>query len=99
MIQIDMEMPKSCYDCPLAMLRYTTLFRNGKQATNQYACVITGKVITSTKRNRFCPLMDAVPVVRCKDCKHNAKSGGTCDHICIDADDNWFCADGERMMG
>ena len=45
------------------------------------------------------PTVDAVPVVRCKDCKHNSKNGGTgtCDHICIDANNRWFCADGERV--
>lgn len=43
------------------------------------------------------PTVDAVPVVRCKDCKHNSKNGGTCDHVCIDANDEWFCADGEKV--
>jgi len=53
-----MNMPKSCYDCPLAMQDYTTLFGNNfKQTRNSYACVLTHKVITSTKRNRFCPLI------------------------------------------
>jgi len=57
MIQIDMEMPKTCYDCPLAMQNYATLFGNGtKQIRNRCACVLTHKAITSTKRNRFCPL-------------------------------------------
>ena len=57
MIQINMEMPKTCYDCPFAMQSYVTLFGNGtKQIRNSYACVLTHKTITSTKRNRFCPL-------------------------------------------
>jgi len=41
--------------------------------------------------------IDAVPIVRCKDCKHNSKNGGTCEHICISADDEWYCADGEKV--
>ena len=43
------------------------------------------------------PTVDAVPVVRCKDCKHNSKNGGTCDHVCIEANDDWYCADGEKV--
>ena len=45
---------------------------------------------------KMLPTVDAVPVVRCRDCKHNSKNGGTCDHVCIDANDEWFCADGEK---
>ena len=56
MIQIDIEMPKTCYDCPLAMMRYFTLFRRGKQISNEFSCVLTHKKITSTKRNISCPL-------------------------------------------
>ena len=49
------------------------------------------------------PTVDAVPVVRCKDCKHhedeeigmvycpNALGGWV--------GENWFCADGERKEG
>ena len=52
-----MEMPKNCYDCPLAMRRYETLFVKGKRMQRDFACVFTHRAITSTKRNRFCPLM------------------------------------------
>lgn len=40
------------------------------------------------------PTVDAVPVVRCKDCKHYMTIHCTCDGCCISPD--WFCADGER---
>ena len=44
------------------------------------------------------PTIDAVPVVRCKDCKHGEPGacgyGVDCDGVWHDAD--WFCADGER---
>ena len=40
------------------------------------------------------PAVDAVPVVRCKDCKHYMTIHCTCDGCCIS--DYWFCADGER---
>lgn len=53
------------------------------------------------------PTVDAVPVVRCKDCKHRVKySCDTieffeCDHmgICttrVGVKDDFYCADGER---
>lgn len=40
------------------------------------------------------PAVDAVPVVRCKDCKHYMTIHCTCDGCCIS--DYWYCADGER---
>lgn len=40
------------------------------------------------------PPVDAVEVVRCKDCKHYMTIYCTCDGCCIS--DDWYCADGER---
>lgn len=44
--------------------------------------------------------VDAVEVVRCKDCKHYRKNTGTCgkhSHFIWNLfDENHFCADGER---
>lgn len=46
------------------------------------------------------PTIDALPVVRCKDCKW---FGGKYDDYCIRDEYNhageWFCADGERREG
>lgn len=48
------------------------------------------------------PTIDAVPVVRCKDCKYVIpyESGGfnclSCPNVDRDVDENWFCAYGER---
>lgn len=48
------------------------------------------------------PTIDAVPVVRCKDCKYGMEEwmGWECYHPCDrtrgGSDGNWFCADGER---
>ena len=55
------------------------------------------------------PTIDAVPVVRCKDCKHATMTadGKMCKYCAMDTDDfgdqrdvyhdaDWFCADGER---
>ena len=45
------------------------------------------------------PTIDAVEVVRCKDCKyyHNHSWHNTCDRIAgFGFHDDWYCADGER---
>lgn len=47
------------------------------------------------------PGIDAVPVVRCKDCKHRDPEDKKCDcghdiRWQLPRGDNWFCADGER---
>lgn len=42
------------------------------------------------------PTIDAVPVVRCKDCKHRFKDSW-CEYV--DDDDNFYCAYGEREEG
>lgn len=47
------------------------------------------------------PTIDAVPVVRCKDCKYRDPEDKKCDcgHAILwqlPRDDDWFCADGER---
>ena len=42
------------------------------------------------------PTIDAVPIVRCKDCKHWKPSNGHCPFNSIFTNLDWFCADGER---
>ena len=42
------------------------------------------------------PTIDAVPVVRCKDCKHRFKDSW-CEYA--DDDDNFYCARGKRKEG
>ena len=42
------------------------------------------------------PTVDAVPVVRCRDCKHRY-SDSWCEYV--DDDDNFYCARGERKVG
>ena len=47
------------------------------------------------------PAVDAVPVVRCKGCKHRNPEDKWCDcggmeGLILPRQDNWFCADGER---
>lgn len=45
------------------------------------------------------PVVDAVPVVRCKDCRWRTgleehTAWHPCDEMAVN--DNWFCADGEK---
>lgn len=48
------------------------------------------------------PTIDAVPVVRCKDCRNwerlsfDADSGCYCPFVDRYTTDDWYCADGER---
>ena len=48
------------------------------------------------------PTVDAMPVVRCKDCKHRLLPKGETRAECMaragwfPVDDDWFCADGEK---
>ena len=80
----DMEMPENCYECPLAMEYYSTLFtaKRGK-FRNDYACVLTHKTITSTKRNRACPLVPVPPHGDLIDRDALSKSlDSLCDRVC-----------------
>ena len=42
------------------------------------------------------PTIDAVPVARCKDCKHRFEDSW-CEYV--DDDDNFYCARGKRKEG
>ena len=49
-----------------------------------------------------CPTIDAVPVVRWKDCKHYntigcAKGFGWCENIDRGTSDNFYCANGKQL--
>jgi len=108
MVQIDIEMPIYCYDCPC---------HNGENGR----CNITGDS-TFDKRPFACPLKEVKPadlpsaqpeIVRCKECKwwdkkdgspvgycHAAKHGYYSGHWEIEIyrtyKEDFYCADGER---
>ena len=42
---------------------------------------------------------DAMPVVRCEDCKHWEQSNGHCPFNSIFTNADWYCADGEYKEG
>lgn len=57
------------------------------------------------KATQDAPAVDAVEVVRCKDCKHTTRSKVSPEKIiccltkmCGTVDPDYFCADGEREM-
>ena len=54
---LEGKLPQNCFECIFGAANYTRLqFASGERRT--YACYITGKAMTSTKRNRYCPLID-----------------------------------------
>lgn len=63
-----------------------------------------GAKLESNPQDKFfddCPLPDAVPVVRCKDCEYSYDeiSYLCCSHgVCVDCEvpPNFYCADGKR---
>ena len=48
---------------------------------------------------KWMPTIDAVEVVRCKDCKHWWLPEEICDRNRTITSGSWFCADGERRQG
>lgn len=54
-IELDIDIPKNCYECPLGMVKYMRGWRFDTEQS-KFACALTGKNMTSTKRNRFCPM-------------------------------------------
>ena len=71
---------------------------------NLYDAPVFFKAV-GTKEIDRAPTIDAVPVVRCKDCKYRFKNNGHSKAGCpiIDAniwmDDDDFCSHGERKEG
>lgn len=84
LIDADALIADSCRDCPEELR---------KRCKTESACA-------DTKFLFEIPTVDAVPVVRCKDCKHRSKSGN-CGHprhhgILPSAYPYDFCSYGER---
>lgn len=53
------DMPRNCFECKFGMYDYSGLAQDlaERKKLHKFECVITGKSVTSTKRNRFCPLI------------------------------------------
>ena len=52
-------------------------------------------ILAMVKTRSATPTIDAVQVVRCKDCKRYYANGGNCDQVLAE----WYWADGERKEG
>ena len=63
---------------------------------SEYDRVHIGEPGKARKLMENAPTVDAVPVVRCRDCKHRY-SDSWCEYV--DDDDNFYCARGERKDG
>lgn len=51
-----MDMPETCYKCKFALARFDPL-PTQKYKRHDFECVLTEKTLTSTKRNKACPLV------------------------------------------
>lgn len=69
-----------------------------------FVCSVCGDICDDEFKNRGCierqfieecakkmPTVDAVEVVRCKDCQYRGSTAA-----CLESGDDWFCADGKR---
>ena len=59
-------------------------------------------ILAMIKTKSVTPTVDAIPVVRCKDCKHKEESVSPsweawCNRLHCGCDLDWFCADGEKV--
>ena len=81
---------------------------NEKRLIDANALIEEMKDCAITRQDLYCngyaqtfienaPTVDAVEVVRCRDCKNYMTIHCTCDGCCIS--DDWYCADGERRTG
>ena len=64
-----------------------------KEAFETQNPVLMGQMLRWIRKQQT---IDAVPVVRCKDCKHRFEDSW-CEYV--DDDDNFYCARGEREEG
>ena len=75
---------QECFDCP----------RNKAKQKLKEAARDKGDV-----DNGIAPTADAVPVVRCRECKYRSKDGCPIIDANIWMDDDVFCSHGERKEG
>ena len=108
MIQIDMEMPKSCKECPFE--KFGDCYGGkAKYIMDIEDCMEAGIRHPNCPLKDEQPTIDAVKVVRCKDCKHSetlTETDGTevlwCEKMfdlhgfCEEVKPNHYCGYRER---
>lgn len=55
----NIETPNNCYECPFAASSYYAVHEYNRRL--EWGCILTRKTLTSTKRNRACPLVPVPP--------------------------------------
>lgn len=81
--------------------------KRSKELFKEKESLLSGALVASIVYLDNCPTVDAVPVVRCKDCKHYVSIYGHrfCDTFCnaeeepYETNPNDFCSYGEREEG
>lgn len=58
----NVKTPKTCYECPFGMVEYIKNWGESKREIRRLACCITGRAMTSTRRNKHCPIVDGEEV-------------------------------------
>lgn len=70
-----------------------------KMLVNEWEAIKIPSLIEALRSEKECPTVDAVPVVRCKDCIFRGKDNGNavyCMVLNIFRVKDFYCADGER---
>lgn len=76
------------------------LIENDAPVVSFHSLITKSWVIAALKsEHNLTPTIDAVPVVRCKDCRwwKNVQCSAITSDLPLSTDPNWFCADGEKV--
>ena len=91
MVAIDMEMPKTCMECPLTYPRWD--FNIGCKCCKAIIGHHEEYGEYKTTRHPDCPL---VKIVTCKDCKYWNTNDRYCRYIGNFTDEDFYCAGAGR---
>lgn len=96
-----MEMPQNCYECKFGLATFYRLYtQDSKGKANCYSCVLTGKQITSMKRNIHCPLVPVPPHGRWNNIIQGIIPSGQCSNCGAWDKVTRFCPNcGSQMEG
>ena len=100
MVKIDMEMPKSCFDCPFCDQEQSGCIASGKPGFVVFSWLANTefaweewKEKTRSGRDPRCPLTeDGVEKMRCANCAHR-RSDGYCEYKQHDTYPDQLCED------
>ena len=84
MIQIDIQMPTGCAECPC----YEKSLYGKCNLKKEWL-----SVQDNAKRPEWCPLKETIT---CKECKNFNEKNHGCIHLGVTSSGNGYCSDGER---